>query len=84
MISTYSVGLCVFLNTILLLCQGYPRAGTDGLGFSYQEEQEQNAAYHNAMVSGFSHEPICLSVNALMVARFIRIQRFFLVSSLLS
>lgn len=61
-LTAFSVGLCVLLSAILL-CQGSQSVDTsnrnNGIGFGFPEEDEQNKANQNAMVSRFLHEPIC-------------------------
>lgn len=49
MIVRYSIGTCILINFILL-CQGYPG---DGIGFGYQESEEQDPAKQNALVRVF-------------------------------
>lgn len=53
MIVRCSVGLCILFN-LILLCQG---RGKDGLGFGYQESEEEDPNRQNVLVrfSIFDH-----------------------------
>lgn len=42
----YSIGTCIIIN-IALLCHGFQ---SDGIGFGYQESEEQDPAKQNALV----------------------------------